>query len=106
MIVSLRSNACHPDLSAGQRYVVIGLEADDFRLLNDQGRPYLYPKDLFEVEDATRPSDWVLVVGEDGETYAYPPALGGIGFFEDYFDGREEAVRVFWQAVNRSLAAA
>ena len=42
MIVKLRrKNARYPDLTPGQDYAVIGVEADDFRLLNDRGQPYL-----------------------------------------------------------------
>ena len=43
MIVRLqRKNTRYPDLTPGQDYVVIGIEADDLRILSDQGRPYLY----------------------------------------------------------------
>ena len=42
MIVKLRRrNAHYPDLSTHQQYMVIGIEAEAFRLLNDEGRPYL-----------------------------------------------------------------
>jgi hypothetical protein len=45
MIVKLRQESAeYPDLTPGQHYVVIGIEADDFRLLNDQGHPYLYQR--------------------------------------------------------------
>ncbi|MFP4348224.1 MAG: hypothetical protein ACOC3W_00880 [Thermodesulfobacteriota bacterium] len=44
--------------------------------------------------------------GEDGERYAYPRELNETGFFEDYFDGEEEAVSRFWQVVNRRLSDA
>jgi len=38
MIAKLRRrSAKYPDLTAGTPYVVIGIEADDFRLLNDHG---------------------------------------------------------------------
>jgi hypothetical protein len=30
-------------LTPGQAYSVIGIEADDYRLLNNAGRPFLYP---------------------------------------------------------------
>jgi hypothetical protein len=44
MIVKLRSgNSDYADLSADQPYVVIGIEADDYRIFNDAGKPYLYP---------------------------------------------------------------
>jgi hypothetical protein len=107
MIVHLRQpNIEYPDLIAGQNYVVIGVEADDFRILNDHGRPFLYARDLFIVVDAREPNDWVVEVGDDGERYAYPPPLNACGFFEDYFDARPEAVSTFWQVVNQRLATA
>lgn len=104
MIVKLRTNRKHQHLTAGQPYTVIGIEADDFRILNDQGRPYLYPADLFEIVDPTEPPDWVTEYGEDGERYAYPPALNESGFFEDFFDDKSKAVSTFWQVVNQRLA--
>ena len=40
MIVELREEDLHyPDLTPEQPYVVLGIEADDLRILNDQGRP-------------------------------------------------------------------
>jgi len=104
MIVRLRQpDEAYPDLTFGQRYVLIGIEADDFRLLNDRGRPYLYPHRLFEIVDAEKPSDWITESGEDGELYAYPPLLNAVGFFEDFFDGVESAVSTFWRVVNQWL---
>ncbi len=70
MIVKLRRrNRRYPDLTAGQPYVVIGVEADDYRILNDKGRPYLYPAPLFTVIDAREPADWVTEIGQEGERY-------------------------------------
>lgn len=107
MVVQLRRETPdYPDLTPHQDYVVIGIEADDFRILNDQGRPFLYPADLFDVVDPREPDDWVVEYGEDGERYAYPPALNEVGFFEDFFDARAKAVATFWHVVNRRLAAA
>lgn len=105
MIVKLlKVDARFLDLTAGQPYLVIGIEADDYRLLNDHGRPYVYPKELFEVVDPREPEDWVSEVGEDQERYAYPPPLNAVGFFEDYFDAKAEAVTTFWRTVNQHLA--
>jgi hypothetical protein len=107
MIVQLkRRSRRYPDLSAGRPYVVIGVEADDFRILNDQGRPFLYPARMFRIVDRREPDDWVSEVGEEGERYAYPVPLNGAGFFEDFFDGNKRAVRTFWRAVNAQLSAA
>jgi hypothetical protein len=107
MIVKLRrKNARYPDLTPRQAYAVIGVEADDFRLLNDRGQPYLYPHQLFDIVDPLEPEDWVIEVGEDGERYAYPPPLNASGFFEDFFDAKRKAVVTFWQVVNQRLATA
>ena len=66
MIVKLRrKNARYADLTPGQAYAVIGVEADDFRLLNDRGQPYLYPHQLFDIVDPFEPEDWVIEVGEE-----------------------------------------
>jgi len=45
MIVQLKKkNPRYRDLTFGQPYVVIGIEADDLRILNDAGRPFLSRK--------------------------------------------------------------
>ncbi len=96
MLVTLRRETPgYADLTPGQRYAVIGIEADDFRLLNDRGTPYLYPGQLFDVVDSHEPDDWVTEVGDDGERYAYPPPLNTCGFFEDFFDEKPEVVAIF-----------
>jgi len=106
MIIKLRrTNSRYPDLTLRQPYVVIGIEGDDYRILNDSGLPYLYPRSIFEVLDAREPLDWVSECGGDGERYAYPAPLNQPGFFEDYFDGKSRAVRTFWRVVNQRLAA-
>jgi hypothetical protein len=107
MIVKLNQTNCdNPDLSAGQLYCVIGIEANDYRILNDLGKPYLYPAQDFTLVDASEPMDWVSDVGTDGERYAYPPALNEPGFFEDFFDGTRTSVATFWHIVNQRLSHA
>jgi hypothetical protein len=104
MIVKLRRGTRRRDLTPDRPYVVIGIEADDLRILNDEGRPFLYPTRLFRIVDRREPDDWITEIGDDGERYAYPSALNGAGFFEDFFDGNRHAVRTFWRAVNEQLA--
>ena len=56
MIVELRErDASYPDLTPDQPYVVLGIEAEDLRILNDQGRPYLYPAELFTLSMLANP---------------------------------------------------
>ena len=107
MIVKLRrGERRYRDLTRDRPYVVIGIEADDLRILNDEGRPFLYPARVFRVIDRREPDDWISEVGDEGERYAYSPPLNGAGFFEDFFDGSKRAVRTFWRVVNDQLAAA
>ena len=107
MVVKLkRRTTKYRDLTFGQHYVVIGIEADEFRVLNNAGKPFLYPPRIFTLLDAREPADWLTEKGAGGERYAYPPALGKPGFFEDFFDRRTKAVETFWCVVNRRLAAA
>ncbi len=102
MIVKLRSkNPDYPDLSEDQPYFVIGIEADDYRVLNDAGKPYLYPPDLFDVMDLLEPSDWITEIGEDGERYSYPEPLNKVDFFEDSCDQKHEQISIFWHVVNQ-----
>ena len=107
MIVKLKEkNINYPDLTPDQSYFVIGIEADDYRILNDHGKPYLYPSDLFTVIDSREPKDWITEYGEDGERYSYFPELNEVGFFEDYFDGEKTIISKFWRNVNQKLSNA
>jgi hypothetical protein len=106
MIVKLKKkNARYRDLTFGQPYIVIGIEADHLRILNDAGRPFLYPPSLFSFVDSREPVDWVTEFGEDGERYSYPSPLNKSGFFEDFFDQKAKAVSTFWRVVNQRLVA-
>lgn len=107
MIVKLKKrNPQYRDLTFGQPYVVIGIEADEYRILNDAGRPFLYPPGLFSLVDSREPRDWITEFGDDGERYSYPQALNSPGFFEDFFDRKAKAVATFWRVVNHRLAEA
>jgi hypothetical protein len=107
MIVKLKERCPdYPDLSPDEPYFVIGIEADDFRILNDFGKPYIYSSRLFEIVDPREPKSWITVYGDDGERYSYPLALNEPGFFEDYFDGNHEARSQFWHVINKGLSEA
>lgn len=82
----------YKDLTPGNVYFVIGIEANDFRIMNDEGLPYLYPRSLFLFVDSQEPDDWETEYGKDGERYSYPKELNKVGFFEDYFDGNRTAI--------------
>src|SRR4030095_1292709 len=107
MIITLkRRTPKPPDLSYGQPYRVIGIEAGDYRIFDDLGKPYLYPSKLCKVVDRREPEEWVEEHGDDGERYAYPEALNAPGFFEDFFEGKKSTIATFWRVLNEQLAEA
>lgn len=87
-------------LSEGVAYSVIGIEADDYRILDNDGSPVLFPPYLFTLIDTSTPASWITEVGEEGEMYAYPPEFNGTGFFEDYFDGDKKTNDIFWRVIS------
>ena len=91
-------------LTPGRVYEVIGIEADDYRIQDDDGYPYLYSPALFTIVDAHKPTDWIIEIEEDGETYAYPPELNTPGFFEDYFDDNAVAILIFRRYLQKRQA--
>jgi hypothetical protein len=105
--MKVRINPDHPEagiykeLNPANEYKVIGIEADDYRIVSDEGLPYLYPHELFVVLDESIPSDWQTKYGQDGERYSYPLELNAPGFFEDYFDGDRAAVIKLRQYLSR-----
>ena len=98
MKVRLRRNRTkYYDLTPGNVYYVIGVEAGDYRIMNDLGRPYLYPPEDFTIVDGEFPREWRKQVGPDGEAYIYPPSLARPGFFEDYFEGKRKTMETLHQ---------
>jgi hypothetical protein len=79
------------DLTFGRDYHVLAIEYDDYRLIGDDGRPYLYPGSAFTVVDPTPGPGWQRQFDPDGDTCFGPPQLLVPGFFEDYFDGCPDA---------------
>lgn len=89
------SESCNPHLSPNTEYVVIGIDNENYRVVNDSLEPVLYPKTIFDVLDDSIPTDWVRTDFEDGEYFIDPPQFSEIGFFEDYFDGIESALSTY-----------
>jgi hypothetical protein len=96
-----RPSAKYRDLTPGNVYRVIGIEANDYRIMNDVGRPYLYPPKLFEVIDAAPDRGWKTWYGDDGERYSYAEPLATPGFFESVFDGNKRAMATLFAYLSR-----
>ena len=108
MKVKLRKKYKDPDgriydLSFDKEYRVIGIEADDYRLIGEDGKPVLFSHKCFDITDNTEPKDWLTEYGEDGERYSYPPVLNKVGFFEDYFNGDENVVNAFVEYLQKNM---
>jgi len=84
----------HRGLSAGDVYDVVGLDDANFRVIDDDDQPFLYSKGLFDVIDPTIPAEWITKTVDD-VSYIDPPECAERGFYEDYFDGVQTAVRTF-----------
>jgi hypothetical protein len=84
-------------LTLNNVYEVLGIEADDYRIIDEDNEPYLFPPDCFEIVDNSIPAFWKTEYGEDKERYSYPPRWFSVGFFEDYFDNVKEVRDQFWK---------
>lgn len=98
-VKKLENEAAH--MTVGKEYIVICIEADKYRIINDFDDPCLYEPVQCEVIDSIEPSFWISELGEDGERYAYPHEWNKIGFFEDYHDRVQLVVDQFWQDCKR-----
>jgi hypothetical protein len=105
MKVRLKSNWMKLDkhkhqLTLSKIYYVIGIEANSYRIINDNEEPILYPPIIFDIIDKTEPEEWITEYGNDGERYSYPKELNRVGFFEEYFDDDEKTIKIFKDYLN------
>ena len=88
-------------MTIGKTYEVIGIEADSYRIIDDEFDPCLYKPSQFEILDSSEPDFWVSEIGEDKERYAYPFSWNKVSFFEDYHDGVQVVINQFWNDCGR-----
>ena len=88
-------------MTYGKIYEVIGIDCNDYRIINDEDDPCLYDNSKCEVLENFEPDFWVKEVDKDGDIYAYPFSWSGVGFFEDYHDKIEKVVDQFWKECER-----
>lgn len=91
----------HEFLSIYKIYDVIEINDEYYRVINERKEPILYPKYLFIVIDSYIPQSWTRHDYEDGEYFIGPPELNKKGFYEDFFDGDQKAISLFWEIMNR-----
>ncbi|MGC4043038.1 MAG: hypothetical protein QM758_04475 [Armatimonas sp.] len=93
----------HQDITPGNLYRVIEMVPDHFRIMSDDGLPYLYPKELFDVVSDTMPEDWVVeekIIDGERCVSAGPAVFQTPGFFERVFDRDPKA----WGTLRVRLA--
>jgi len=90
----------YQNLTSGNIYEVISLEVDSIRVINDYGEPGLYPDSWFSIADPKWPTDWVVMIGIEGERYAGPQVLSDSYFWERYFDGDKETILTFQRRIR------
>jgi hypothetical protein len=89
------------NVTIGKVYVVIGIEADSYRIVCDDGEPYLYDPEQFLLVETQMPDFWFKEKGDDGELYAYPEPWFRSYFFEEYFDNVEGKREVFLETLKK-----
>lgn len=95
-------NRDHQHLKEDSEYTVIGIDDENFRIINDIGEPVLYPKTLFIVLDPIIPKTWVKEEFEDGEYHVNPLELSSRGFYEKYFEKDTKAVKIFKKFIKEN----
>jgi hypothetical protein len=87
----------NPSLTVNKAYHAISISYDCFRVIDDDGEPYLFSKKLFNIIDPHIPDHWIAEIDdEDGEViFVGPREFSKQGFFEDYFDGVKSVVEEY-----------
>ena len=98
----------HQGVTPLEEYYVIEVNHVEFRIIDDEGEPILYPKALFEVVDPTLPPGWQFCEYPEGEYYLGPVHTGRAGFYEDFFcsDGDRAAQAETRRVLREALEAA
>ena len=92
MRVRARDDLAMSGLRRGKEYVVLGLDDQYFRVLNNEEEPVLFPRSAFIVLDDHVPEDWVWRRYSDGQFLANPPEMASRGFYDAFFDRKKWAL--------------
>jgi hypothetical protein len=97
-------------LSIGTLYHVLEIYLDSrgrllLRLVGDDGlTPALHSTENFELVSPIIPANWALYFDSKGVFQIAPEAWIRPGFWEDYFDGKDEALEIFALEKAKSIA--
>lgn len=89
-------------LKKGQVYNVISISINQnqkkflYRIIDSEGTPALYENHLFDIIDNKLDSDWIISFNEEFNVINIMPAsISYKGFWEDYFNDEDNAVKIF-----------
>jgi hypothetical protein len=80
-VVPLTSSNEFWSLTPGRKYIVIGVDQESFRIVDDKGEPILFPREGFKVVDDAIPQDWIWDRQGDDEYCGGPEGLQAPGFY-------------------------
>jgi hypothetical protein len=102
-----RDDSSHETISPDEIYLVIAVDRDFYRVIDDAGQPVMFPKELFEVIDKRIPSGWAFDEHVGGSYYLEPIPCSVPGFYEDYYgsDGDQVAQIRSHSIVTQVIAA-
>jgi len=93
-------------LQPGNNYTVLAIESGgrgrpEYRIATEiQGTPALFDARLFDIVDARLPSNWIATA--HGEHLEFQPAAWTTaGFWERFFDGDEDARRIYHEEIEK-----
>lgn len=73
------------------------------RLIGENPTPALFEPEMFEIVSSVIPPTWVATSQQPGYFELGPAAWARRGFWEEFFDGRPEAVACFEEERNKIL---
>ncbi len=92
-----------PQITLGAEYEVLSIECDSYRLIGDCGEPSLFEPQFFSITDPMRPESWIPPFIDEDEEYCGPPEFERSGYWDEFYDGNEDAVALFWRYINRHI---
>ena len=89
------------DITINNEYLVISIEYEYYRIINENAEPCLYEQRLFEITDSSIPLDWIREEKGDND-YCFSPLefVKEKYFFERYFDREPKILEIFNKYIN------
>jgi hypothetical protein len=92
-------------ITPGKDYLVLELDDEYYRILNDAGDPVLIRKWVFGTPRGVVPRDWIRLEFPPDGYRVCPARFAEGGFWDRYFDGDVSAARTF-DEVHREVQLA